>query len=115
VCYSDVPAAVVGISAGVSYGALGSTHHSLHDLAALRAIHNISVVVPADNFEARESVRAAAAAEQPVYLRFGKAPLYNLYGERARFRGRHGRGLHRHWRNGGARANCRRTDGGTWS
>ncbi len=41
VCYSDVPATVVGISAGVSYGALGSTHHSLHDLAALRAIHNI--------------------------------------------------------------------------
>ena len=38
VCYSDVPAVLVGISAGVSYGALGSTHHSLHDLAVLRAI-----------------------------------------------------------------------------
>jgi transketolase len=86
ICYSDVPAAVVGISAGVSYGALGSTHHSLHDLAALRAIHNISVVVPADNFEAHEAVKAAAAAEHPVYLRFGKAPLYNLNDDRARFR-----------------------------
>ena len=75
VCYSDVPATVVGISAGVSYGALGSTHHSLHDLAALRAIHNITVIVPADNFETREAVRAAAAAEHPVYLRFGKAPM----------------------------------------
>ena len=60
VCYSDVPAAVVGISAGVSYGALGSTHHSLHDLAALRAINNITSIVPADNFETREAVRAAA-------------------------------------------------------
>src|SRR6185295_3702254 len=59
VCYSDVPATVVGISAGVSYGALGSTHHSLHDLAALRAIHNISMIVPADNFETREAVRTA--------------------------------------------------------
>jgi transketolase len=75
VCYSDVPATVVGISAGVSYGALGSTHHSLHDLAALRAIHNISLIAPADNFEARAAVDAAAKARHPVYLRFGKAPL----------------------------------------
>lgn len=79
VCYSDVPATIVGISAGVSYGALGSTHHSLHDLAALRAIHNIAILVPADNFETREAVRAAAAAAHPVYVRFGKAPLYDLH------------------------------------
>ncbi len=79
VCYSDVPAAIVGISAGVSYGALGSTHHSLHDLAALRAIHNICMIVPADNFEASEAVRAAAQADHPVYLRFGKAPMPSLH------------------------------------
>jgi len=78
VAYSDNPVTLVGISAGVSYGALGSTHHSLHDLAVLRAINNIIVVAPADNFEAREAVKAAAAAKVPVYLRFGKAPLYNL-------------------------------------
>src|SRR5262249_49885643 len=76
VCYSDVPVKVIGISAGVSYGALGSTHHSLHDLAALRAIHNIMIVVPADNFETREAIRAAARAAYPVYIRFGKAPMY---------------------------------------
>ncbi len=80
VCYSDVPAVIVGISAGVSYGALGSTHHSLHDIAALRAIHNITVLAPADNFEAREAVRAAAQADHPIYLRFGKASLYGLRG-----------------------------------
>lgn len=79
VCYSDVPATIVAISAGVSYGALGSTHHSLHDLAALRAINNITILVPADNFETREAIRAAAAAAHPVYLRFGKAAMYNLY------------------------------------
>jgi transketolase len=78
ICYSNVPAVVVGISAGVSYGALGSTHHSLHDLAALRAIHNVTVVAPADNFETRRAVEAAAAAERPVYLRFGKAAMYTL-------------------------------------
>jgi transketolase len=78
VCYSDVPATIVGISAGVSYGALGSTHHSLHDFAALRAIHNITIIAPADNFETREAVRFAAAHAGPVYLRFGKAAMYDL-------------------------------------
>lgn len=78
ICYSDHPVVVVGISAGVSYGALGTTHHSLHDFAVLRAINNITVVAPADNVEARAAVRAAAASERPIYLRFGKAPLYTL-------------------------------------
>ncbi len=53
--YSDNPVKLVGISAGVSYGALGSTHHSLHDLAVLQAINNIDIVVPADNFETSRS------------------------------------------------------------
>ena len=78
VAYSDNPVTLVGISAGVSYGALGSTHHSLHDLAVLRAINNLVVIAPADNFETREAVKTAAAAKKPVYLRFGKAPIYDL-------------------------------------
>jgi transketolase len=85
VCYSDVPATLVGISAGVSYGALGSTHHSLHDFAALRAIHNICIVAPADNFETRAAVRAAATSNKPMYLRFGKAATYSLHGREAKF------------------------------
>jgi transketolase len=78
VCYSDQPVKVVGISAGVSYGALGSTHHSLHDFAALRAIHNIIIVAPADNFETREAVLAAAKTSLPIYLRFGKKAMPHL-------------------------------------
>jgi transketolase len=78
VAYSNQPVKLVGISAGVSYGALGSTHHSLHDLAALRAINNIDIVVPADNFETRQAVRGAARQSRPMYLRFGKAPLFHL-------------------------------------
>src|SRR5439155_3803933 len=78
VCYSDNPVKLIGISAGVSYGALGTTHHSLHDLAALRAINNIDIVVPADNFETREAIKVAARHTKPVYIRFGKAPMYAL-------------------------------------
>jgi transketolase len=79
ICYSDVPGVLVGISAGVSYGALGSTHHSLHDLAVLRAINNITVIAPADNFETREAIRYAAKATKPVFVRFGKAAMYDLH------------------------------------
>jgi transketolase len=79
VAYSDNPVNLVGISAGVSYGALGSTHHSLHDIAALRAIHNIDIVIPADNFETREIVLQSARRRVPTYLRFGKAPVYHLH------------------------------------
>ncbi|HVN55985.1 MAG TPA: transketolase C-terminal domain-containing protein [Anaerolineaceae bacterium] len=75
VAYSNQPVKLVGISAGVSYGSLGSTHHSTHDLAVLMAIHNIDIVIPADNYETREAIRAAAAYPQPLYLRFGKKPM----------------------------------------
>jgi transketolase len=79
VCYSDVPTVLVGISAGVSYGALGSTHHSLHDIAVLRAIHNLTIIVPADNFETLEAIRFAAKATKPVFVRFGKAAMFMLH------------------------------------
>ena len=75
VAYSDNPVKVVGISAGVSYGPLGSTHHSLHDYAALRAINNIIIVAPADNFETEQAIELASATNQPIYLRFGKKPM----------------------------------------
>ncbi|WP_428941030.1 transketolase family protein [Fontivita pretiosa] len=79
VCYSDNPVKLIGISAGVSYGALGSTHHSLHDLAVLRAINNIDIVVPADNVETAAVIKTAATRSKPIYIRFGKAPMYTLH------------------------------------
>lgn len=82
VAYSDNPVTLVGISAGVSYGALGSTHHSFHDFAALRAINNIAILAPADNHEAAWAVRFAVGSKHPLYLRFGKAPLFDLPGKK---------------------------------
>ncbi len=75
VAYSNNPVRLVGISAGVSYGALGTTHHSLHDFAVLRAINNMIVVAPADNFETEQAVIKAAQCNQPIYLRLGKKPM----------------------------------------
>lgn len=75
VAYSNNPVKLIGISAGVSYGALGSTHHSLHDFAGLRAVHNLTIVAPADNFETEAAIRQAADMDSPVYIRFGKKPM----------------------------------------
>ena len=80
VAYSAQPVRLVGISAGVSYGALGSTHHSAHDLAALRAIPGLAIVVPADNHEARAAAIAAHESSGPVYVRIGKRPVPDLPG-----------------------------------
>jgi transketolase len=85
ICYSDVPAVLVGISSGVSYGALGTTHHSLHDLAVLRAINNLTIIVPADNFESRQAILFAAQATKPLFVRFGKAVMFNLHQPEAKF------------------------------
>lgn len=85
VAYSDRPVKVIGISAGVSYGALGSTHHSLHDYAALRPVNNIDIVAPADNFETRAALRAALDYPRPIYIRFGKRPMYDLHGPETTF------------------------------
>ena len=79
VAYSNNPVKLIGISAGVSYGALGTTHHSLHDFAVLQAINNIDIVAPADNFEARSAIEAAVDHPRPLYIRFGKGPLVDLH------------------------------------
>ena len=85
VAYSDNPVKLIGISAGVSYGALGTTHHSLHDFAVLRTINNITIVAPADNFETEQAIRLAAQTNCPVYLRFGKKAMPLLTTEKTTF------------------------------
>ena len=78
VAYSNLPVKLVGISAGVSYGALGSTHHALHDLAVLQAIPNIDIVIPADNFETRQTILDTCQSTRPIYIRFGKKAMPHL-------------------------------------
>jgi transketolase len=78
VAYSNIPVTLIGISGGVSYGPLGSTHHSLHDVAVFRAIHNIDIIVPADNFETREAIVAASKSQKPIFIKFGKKAMPHL-------------------------------------
>ena len=85
IAYSDHPVKIIGISAGVSYGTLGTTHHSLHDFAGLQAINNIDIVAPADNFETARVIQAAVNHPRPIYIRFGKKVMPNIHNANASF------------------------------
>jgi transketolase len=71
-CYHNVPVTIVGVGAGLGYASLGPTHHTLEDIAFLRAIPGMTVICPGDAVEVKLAMRAAAAHNGPVYLRIGK-------------------------------------------
>ncbi len=63
---------LVGVGGGVAYGYLGLTHHAIDDLAAMRALPNMTVLAPCDPADAAGATDAALALDGPVYLRLGK-------------------------------------------
>ncbi len=69
VAYSNANVKLVGQSPGVGYGELGPTHHSIEDMAWLRLLPNLAVIVPSDPWQTAQAVEAAAAHEGPVFLR----------------------------------------------
>ncbi len=79
VAYANTNVKIVGVSGGVSYGALGSTHHSLHDIAFMRAIPNISIIVPCDVAQTRAVTRFLTKHVGPVYVRIGRGPVPEVY------------------------------------
>ena len=72
VAYSNTNVKLCGISSGVAYGELGPTHHSIEDVAWLRTMGNITVIVPADPWETEQAIRAAAAYEGPMFIRISR-------------------------------------------
>jgi transketolase len=81
VAYSNRNVKLCGMSPGVAYGELGPTHHSIEDLAWLRAIDNIVIVVPADPIETAAAMRWAAATEGPVFIRVSRMSVPQIYAE----------------------------------
>jgi transketolase len=81
VAYANSNVKIIGVSGGVSYGALGSTHHSLHDIAFMRAIPNLAVILPCDNSQTREATRFLAEHIGPAYMRIGRTPVPDIYPE----------------------------------
>jgi transketolase len=79
VAYADLDVKIVGVSGGVSYGALGGTHHSLNDIALYRSVPNMTVIVPSDAAQAELVAKALARSRGPAYVRMGRNPVPDAY------------------------------------
>ncbi|MCH5321940.1 MAG: hypothetical protein J1E36_09260, partial [Eubacterium sp.] len=72
ICYQNVPVKIIATHAGTSFGQAGSTHHSLIDLACMRALPNMTVICPCDGTETYHAVKAAYDIPGPVYIRINR-------------------------------------------
>jgi len=81
VAYSNTNVKLLGISGGISYGALGMSHHSAQDIAAMSAIPNMRVYLPSDRFQTAELIKHLLKDEKPAYIRVGRNPVEDIYEE----------------------------------
>ncbi|WP_099224544.1 transketolase family protein [Listeria costaricensis] len=86
VAYSGTNVKLVGISGGVSYGALGMSHHSLQDIAVTRAIPQLEVIIPADRFETEAVFEYLLKSDRPAYVRLGRNAVEDCYVEKPDFK-----------------------------
>ena len=73
--YSNANVKLCGMSSGMAYGELGPTHHSIEDIAWLRAIANMTVIVPADPVETAQAVEVAVSTAGPMFIRLSRLPV----------------------------------------
>ena len=79
--YSENPVTILGVSGGVAYGALGATHHSLHDIAALRTFPGMTICLPSDWRVTKKLVRFLVDVQKPCYVRVGRAAVPDVYAD----------------------------------
>ena len=79
--YSDTNVTLIGISGGVSYGALGMSHHSAQDIAAMAAIPNMRVYLPSDRFQTKRLIEELLKDQKPAYIRVGRNAVDDIYTE----------------------------------
>lgn len=79
VAYSQMNVKIIGVSGGISYGALGGTHHSLQDIAMMRAIANLEVYIPSDANQTAALTRYLGRSDVPAYVRMGRGAVPDIY------------------------------------
>ncbi len=85
VCYSELNVKICATHAGLTVGEDGASHQSIEDVALMRAVPNMTVIVPSDAVQTAWAVNAAAMLDGPVYMRLGRAPVPVIYGEGQEF------------------------------
>ncbi|MBI4845365.1 MAG: transketolase family protein [Candidatus Omnitrophica bacterium] len=78
ICYSDMNVKIVATHAGITVGPDGATHQALEDIALMRVIPNMRVIVPCDGPQTRDAVIAAANIPGPVYVRLGRSKIATI-------------------------------------
>lgn len=82
ICYQNCDVKIIGVGPGFSYGPLGTTHHSIEDLAILRALPNMTVLSPADPIETKALTIESYKTKNPTYLRLDRGGKEILYQSR---------------------------------
>jgi len=85
IAYPSLHVVLAGSSAGLTQGPDGASHQSLEDVALMRALPNMKVLVPADGVETEAITMAAAELDGPVYIRLGRYPVPDLFDSEYRF------------------------------
>ncbi len=75
VCYSNLNVKLVATHGGITVGEDGASHQSLEDIALMRVLPNMTVIVPADGYETKQAIEAVAEYKGPVYVRLGRAKV----------------------------------------
>lgn len=81
VCYANLSVKLCPTHAGVMVGPDGGTHQMVEDIALMRVLPNMRVIVPADYHAAKAAIRIASETPGPMYIRLGRAPLPQIYDE----------------------------------
>ena len=79
VCYPKANVKIAATHAGITVGPDGGSHQAIEDMALMCSLPNMVVLSPADDIEACKCVKAAAEIDSPVYLRFGRIALDDIY------------------------------------
>jgi transketolase len=85
VAYTGAAVKIIGVSGGVSYGALGSSHHSLHDIAVMRTFPGLNVYLPSDRHQAGKLIEHLVDSDEAAYVRVGRDPVPDIYSDTDRF------------------------------
>lgn len=85
VCYSEFNVKIVGTHGGITVGEDGASHQALEDIALMRNIPNMSVIVPADCKECEEVIKFAAENYGPMYIRLPRTNVCDIFDENYEF------------------------------
>jgi transketolase len=84
--YTRANVKLCAMSPGMAYGQLGPTHHSIEDLAWMRVLPNLTVIVPADPVETAAAMRFSLVHVGPMFLRIARVPVPRVHGDDYEFR-----------------------------